>query len=358
LPESWPLAETGRITKGAANALLGKALLYKHYHYYLRFGNGGTGEASENLRKAKTALQTVITSNTYQLIEPINKTKAHYQAALLSNSSYLDIPVGTSTYKSENNIESVWEVQYNGDDRAAGGYLPGWQWGGNLLYMYFSPLGWRNHEIDPSLWDEYETVFGHPAAYDRDPRAYAACYLDGVDSLDWRPSSGQNIPFFSGVHTKRIVFNNSLYDGPVPSKAIGLKKYYYPQFESQKSAPFNIRVIRFADVLLMYAEASYQFDGDADASGLAALNLVRARVDMPAIDMLTPNAIAHERTVELATEGHCYNDLVRWTFDPFFEQDMNKLFHDQFIIPKNQYFPIPQTEIDVNRGALLQNPGW
>jgi len=359
LPESWPSTETGRITKGAANAQLGKALLYKHYHYYLRNGNGSSSEAKENLRKAKEAFQRVISSNLYHLIQPTNKTKANYQAALLSNFSYLDIPVGNKSYKAENNAESVWEVQYNDDDRNAGGYLPGWQWGGNLLYQFFAPTAWRNHEIDPTLWYEFETVSSHPGGYDRDPRAYATCFLEG-DTLDWRPESGQNIPFQSALNSKLTVSKNNLYQGPSPSKAIGLKKYYYPQFTTKSaplSAPFNVRVIRYADVLLMYAEASYQLNGD-DGTGLAALNQVRARVDMPPVGILTPKAIVHERTVELATEGHSYNDLVRWTFDPAFKQDMAKLFRNNFSIPKNLYFPIPQSEIDANKGALVQNPGW
>lgn len=157
-----------------------------------------------------------------------------------------------------------------------------------------------------------------------------------------------------------IVSKNNLYQGPVPNKALGLKKYNYPQFTIKSapySAPFNIRVIRYADVLLMYAEASYQYNGD-DGTGLTALNQVRARVDMPPVGILTPKAIVHERTVELATEGHCYNDLVRWTFDPAFAQDMAKLFQNNFNKPKNLYFPIPQSEIDANKGSLVQNPGW
>jgi hypothetical protein len=359
LPVSWPSAETGRITKGAANAQLGKALLYKHYHYYLRFDKGTSAEAKENLRKAKDALKRVMDGGIYQLMLPNNKTKADYQAALLSNSSYLDIPVGNESYNSENNAESVWEVQYNDDNRAAGGWLPGWQWGGNLMYLYFSPLGYRNHEIDPTLWYEFETVSGHPGGYERDPRAYATCYLDG-DTLDWREESGQKVGFQSQQHSKMTVSKFNLYQGPVPSKALGLKKYNYPQFvikSSPNCAPFNIRVIRYSDVLLMYAEASMQYDGD-DGTGLAALNEVRDRVDMPAITSLTPAAIVHERTVELATEGHHYNDLIRWSFDPDFKIDFAKLFRNQFNLNKNLYFPIPQREIDANKGSLLQNPGW
>lgn len=370
LPASWPSTEVGRITKGGANAQLGKALLYKHYQYYLRFGKGNTPEAIENLRKAKAAFQRVIDSQTYHLISPVNKTKEDYQAALLSNSSYLDVPpmnakgviTNTYTYPAENNAESIWEIQYNDDNRSATGWLPGDMWGGNLNYLFCSPhLGsYKNLEIDPTLWFEFETVSSHPAGYDRDPRAYATCYLDG-DLMDWRPESGYKIGFQSGLNSKNVVLNNNLYKGDVPSKSIGVKKYCYPQFVAKAApncAPFNVRVIRYADVLLMYAEVAYQLDNDADGLGLAALNQVRARVDMPKVSALTPAAIVHERTVELATEGHHYNDIVRWMWDPNFGIDLGKLFNNKFNKDKNYCFPIPQKEIDVNKGSLKQNPGW
>jgi len=147
----------------------------------------------------------------------------------------------------------------------------------------------------------------------------------------------------------------------VPSVALGLKKYNFPQFvgkSSPNSAPFNVRVIRYADVLLMYAEACYQVDHDADGSGLAALNRVRDRAGMPAVVALSPSAIVHERAVELSTEGHRYNDIVRWMWDPNFGMDLAKLFNNTFNKDKNYCFPIPQSEIDFNRGALKQNPGW
>ena len=361
LPESWPASETGRITKGAANAQLGKALLFKHYHYYLRFNKQNTAEAKTNIENAKEALKRVIDSGKYHLIEPITKDKANYQAALLSNFSYLAIPAGNNTYKAENNAESVWEVQFNDDNRSAEGWLPGWQWGGNLFYYYFSPLGYRNQEIDPTLWNQFEGVSSHPAGYTKDPRAYATCFLDG-DTLDWRNESGYKIPFESSKHTKTTVYSYNLFDGATPSRAIGLKKYYYPQFSgvniAPKCAPQNVRVIRYADVLLMYAEACLQVDGDADGLGLAALNKVRARVDMPQVTELNPASIVHERDVELATEGHHYNDLIRWSFDPAFNINLTTIFKAKFISPRHLYFPIPQSEIDKNNGKLVQNPGW
>ncbi|GAB1451317.1 RagB/SusD family nutrient uptake outer membrane protein [Draconibacterium sp.] len=359
LPLTWPSSEAGRLTSGTANAALGKALLFKHYQYYLRFGKGGSAEDKADLAKAKAAFKKVKESGAYELIKPKKETKEDYQAALLSNYSYIDIPVGSTIYKAENNKESVWEIQYNDDNRAAQGWLPGWQWGGNLNYAYLSPFGYRNLEIDPKLWYEYETA-GAPAGYDRDPRAYATCFLEG-DMLDWRPETGKNIPFQSAIHAKSIVYNNKLYNGPVPSQALGMKKYNFPQFvgkSSPNSAPFNVRMIRYADVLLMLAETSYLVDNDGDGSGLAAINEVRARAGMPAIGKVTPAAIVHERVCELSTEGHNYMDIVRWMYDPNFPIDLAKLFGGKFNRDKNYCFPIPQSEIDANKGMLKQNQGW
>jgi len=364
LPVSWPSSETGRITKGAAAAALGKALLYKHYHYYLRFGKASTDEAVSNLAKAKTAFKLVIDGGNYHLIQPKSKDKANEQAALLSNYSYLDIPVGGNTYTAENNAESVWEIQYNDDNRGQSGWLPGEQWGGNLLVNYFSPLGYRNMEIDPTLWLKFETRPDAPAGYVSkiDPRAFATCYIDG-DTIDWRVSSKQNVPFKSGYHSKNIVLNNNLYTGTtaLPTKSFGLKKYYYPQWvdKSPLCAPVNVRVIRYSDVLLMYAEACFQSTKDLDL-GLAALNQVRARAGMPAKTTLDVQTIVNERIFELSTEGHHYNDIVRWSFDSKFDSsnDLGAMFNNKFSKIKNQYFPIPQYEIDINRGSLKQNPNW
>lgn len=361
LPSTWDATETGRITKGAANAQLGKALLYKHYHYYLRFNKAGTAESQGNLSKAKSAFKQLMESGNYELIKPLAQTKDDYQAALLSNFSYVAIPAGSNIYKAENNKESVWEIQFNDNDRSSPSYSPGSSWGGNLLYAFYSPRGYRNYEIDPTLWEQFETT-GAPVGFSRDPRAYATCYLDG-DLLDWRVESGYKIPFSSTLHTQTTVDKFNLYNGISPSKAIGLKKYNYPQFyekgETTNSAPFNVRVIRYADVLLMYAEASYLLDADVDGTGLHALNEVRKRVGMPVVNALTPDVIIHERDVELATEGHRYNDIVRWSFDQVkFKVDLDKLFNGRFDLNKHQYFPIPQEEIDVNNGHLIQNKGW
>jgi hypothetical protein len=361
-------ADLGRVTKGGGNALLGKAMLYKHYYYYSKNGNKGSAEDIADLNTGKTAFKALMDSHEYSLILPKSpKTKKDYLYALLSNSSYVDLPSENNLYPSENNDESIWEVQYS-DERIAGGWLPGWQWSGALNCAYFSAQteSFRNQEIHPNFYFAGETV-GVPAGFTRDPRIFAACYLDG-DTLDFRADKAAyyNKKFVSGVNNKSVA-NSRKFTIPAGTKSVGIKKYYFPVYNdlnAPKNDPVNRRVIRYADVLLMYAE-TMELLGD-DGTGFAALNEVRSRVGMPAIAALTKAAIMHERDIELAFESHRFFDLVRWSFDSDWGIDFAVIYQDQstktgvsnFLVGKNEYLPIPSGEIDINHGLLKQNPGW
>jgi hypothetical protein len=354
--------DMGRMTKGAAQAMLGKALLFKHYHYYVKNGMGGSADDRADLQLAKNSLNAVIASPIYALIRPqAPKTRKDYINAYGCNFSYLDLPAGNNVYPAENNAESVWELQYC-DDRIASGWLPGWQWTGALNTQYFSPhnTSFKNHEVHPQMFYAYETA-GAPAGFDRDPRAYGSMYVDG-DSMDFRPENSDYYKAFSGaLQTKKIAQARKLTVPGQPSVAFGMKKYYFPVY-NEKDAPLNdpvnIRIIRLSDVKLLYAEVTFLLNEDAGL-GLAQLNDVRSRVDMPPVPELTAAAIMHERDVELATEGHRFLDLVRWSFDPQWGIDWNALYGgNYFVVGKNEYLPIPIKEINKNQGALKQNPGW
>jgi hypothetical protein len=365
---SLTLADLGRVTNGMGNALLGKAILFKHYYYYCKNGNKGSAEDLADLNTAKNALKSVIDSKEYGLILPQSpKTRKDYLYALLSNSSFVDLPSENNTYQSENNNESVWEVQYS-DERINTGWLPGWQWSGALNCAYFSAQisSFKNHEVHPNLFFAGETT-GVPAGFDRDPRVYAACWFDG-DTLDFRSTNVDyyNKKFKSGANDKMVAKARKL---PLPAgtNSCGVKKYYFPvynELNAPKNDPVNKRVIRYTDVLLMYAESMFLL-GD-DGTGLAALNEVRSRVEMAPVAALTKDAIIHERDIELALESHRFFDLVRWSFDPAWGIDWAALYQDQssatgvgrFTVGKNEYLPIPMGEIDLSHGKLKQNPGW
>jgi hypothetical protein len=367
-----PASEMGRVTKGGARSMLAKALLYKHYHYYVQNGNKGSAGDQEDLNQAKQLLETVINSNEYSLVQPKEpKTRQDYLYALLSNSSFVDLETESgNTYKSENNQESVWEIQYTTGPAFNNNYwLPGWMAPGEMSYQYYSPHqeSYKNHEPHPALFRAFETE-GAPDGFDRDPRCDATLYFTD-DQMDFREDSPYNKGFSALTNIKRIARTRSL---DLPSEhpfGFGFQKHFFPVFYQGNAAPINSpsnkRMIRYADVLLFYAEVEYLL-GNTTGPGLDALNQVRERVDMPTIDQLTPEAIKHERDVEMAYEFSRWFDLVRWSFDPEWGVNWDEIQWgidsensvNPFVKGKNEYLPIPLAEIDLHEGELEQNPGW
>jgi hypothetical protein len=116
----------------------------------------------------------------------------------------------------------------------------------------------------------------------------------------------------------------------------------------------NVREIRYADVLLMAAEAYARAGNAATARGY--LNMVRQRVSLQPVTSASGdallNSIYRERQKELATEGHRFFDLVRTG-----RAEM-ELGDQGFVAGKNEILPIPQTEIDLTEGSIVQNPGY
>lgn len=125
-------------------------------------------------------------------------------------------------------------------------------------------------------------------------------------------------------------------------------------------------LLRYADILLMYAEAQNEQAGP-DAGVYAAVNQVRARAKMPGLtaglsQTAMRAAIRHERRVEFALEGLRYFDLRRWGIA---EQKLNGFVQNPLYPDIKtsyraayEYWPIPQTEIDRNNPVLIQNPGY
>ncbi|MBT8252902.1 MAG: RagB/SusD family nutrient uptake outer membrane protein, partial [Bacteroidia bacterium] len=116
--------------------------------------------------------------------------------------------------------------------------------------------------------------------------------------------------------------------------------------------PNNYRAIRFADVLLMAAEALNR-GGIDDSRALVHLNRVRTRAglaDVAVTGSELTTAISHERRVELVGEGHRFFDLVR-TGNAASEIE-------GFQVGKHEIFPIPSIEIQLAGNQWEQNPGY
>ncbi|MBD0851175.1 RagB/SusD family nutrient uptake outer membrane protein [Maribacter arenosus] len=157
-----------------------------------------------------------------------------------------------------------------------------------------------------------------------------------------------------------------------------------------KEGPFvgtskNVDFIRYADVLLFKAEALIQLDRWDEA--LPLINQIRNRaanstqrpLDAGATDIYNLgtyttfpnkefawNALMFERRLEFAMEGHRWYDLVRWgiaaeTLNAYLAEEKTKrdfLANAQFTAGRDEYYPIPQREIDFTGGLYVQNPGY
>jgi hypothetical protein len=205
-------------------------------------------------------------------------------------------------------------------------------------------LGYGYFHVSTSLQAEFERG---------DPRRPSTIYLEGDDYFGTPYRSGWSIT------------------GSTPAKYIkqeGGKEVldFGARFPFNRSIN-NERVIRYADVLLMLAEA--RLLGNNDIAGAATLiNRVRRRADptaavlpdvpatLSATDMF--KRLMHERRVELALEGHRYNDLVRWhragRINIKTDVNFGRTTANQNWSPQHLIKPIPQAELDLN-SALVQN---
>jgi hypothetical protein len=138
------------------------------------------------------------------------------------------------------------------------------------------------------------------------------------------------------------------------------QKVWIPGSSTNTQFGHNRRIIRFADVLLMAAEALNENGKPGDA--LIHLNRVRQRARHGNNDILPDvtvtakddlrNLILRERRHELALEGHRFWDLVR-------TGKANEVLGPLgFISGQHELMPIPQNEIDISQGSLTQNPNW
>jgi len=127
-------------------------------------------------------------------------------------------------------------------------------------------------------------------------------------------------------------------------------------------SPNDYRFIRYADVLLLYAECLNATGSTSDA--YQYVDMVRARAGLATLESIMPamsqaqflTQLKHERVTELTGEGQRWNDLARWgDLGPgLASRDAG---FKNFVVGKNEFFPIPQREIDVNP-KLKQNPGY
>lgn len=291
-------AEEGRITSGAARALLGKAYLYQ-----------------DKFTEAASALDQVI-AGPYDLVDDY--------------STIFEL-------EGENNIESVFEVQYTDKEGAGFGCLQCSEGnvavGFNGIRNYSGPLFDSGFSFNVPVQEAYDAF--EPGDMRRDiailnieefAAANGAAYNEGYE------------------HTG---FYNRKYIARKGDANLG---------DANLTNPNNYRSIRFADVLLMAAEAHNRKANPNDALARQYLNLVRRRAfgdtdhDIAASGATLTDFILEERRLELVGEGHRFFDLVRTGRAA---QNI-----PGFTPNKNELFPIPTIEIQLAGNRWEQNQGY
>lgn len=152
-------------------------------------------------------------------------------------------------------------------------------------------------------------------------------------------------------------------EGLIPFTKTAFKKYVNPTVAVPKASTLSDQhfvKMRYADLLLMYAEAMFESGQGSDAKALKALNDVRQRqgVNMPKKEVLTREIIRNERRIELAYEGIRYYDIIRWDIAKdviptvkYDESGRKRKFDGNL-------WPIPQAQMDIMDGIWEQNAPW
>ena len=152
-------------------------------------------------------------------------------------------------------------------------------------------------------------------------------------------------------------------EGTIPFTKMAFKKWIDTTLYVANSANLSdqhIVKMRYADLLLMYAEAMFESGQGTDQSAIDALNAVRARkgVELAPVAALTQDIIRDERRVELAYEGLRYNDLIRWGIAETVIPTIKYAANGSMRKFDGYLWPIPQGQMDIMQGVWTNNAPW
>ena len=311
--------QKGRATKGAALGYLGKAYLF-----------------TKDFTNARTTFKQVIDLGVYSLV-----------------SNYRD----NFTTANENNLESLFEVQFSRD---AGGVDLGWGgapasgWGKtSARAITYAPraFGWTDVQPTWALFNEFQEE--KTKTGDVDPRLDATIFYN-------KPGTKLYGRDFAAFYASSPGDLNDLF----------CRKYQNSDGEFADEydwrSGINERLLRYADILLMYAETLNE-TGDTPGA-YTYIQMVRNRVNLPDLSVTKPGMsqdqmreqIGHERFLEFPLEGHRFDDIRRWGW----LQNPTKLAwlkardaEFNSYTTGREYFPIPQLEMDNNPGTV-QNDSY
>lgn len=309
LPADYSEGDIGHVTWGAAKTLLCRVYLY-----------------NQLWKEAEEAADEIIGSGIYSLFP-------NYRGLFLE--------------ANENNREVIFDIRFdqNGVCHSADVILQLYTTSApllNLIEAYQMSNG--------SNYDESKPLYEH-----RDPRFYATIVYPGAQFLG-----------------KRVQNNTFMITGYCFKKYTRYDAEAQPLVLSHNRSDINYIYLRYADVLLSYAEARNERLDAPDIKVFQALNQVRERpgVDMPAYNPgsgynreAMRKLIRQERRIEFAGEGLYYSDIIRWqTADSVMNQDIKRYdgikIMRRYFEQKSYLWPIPDREIRSNTHLLPNNQGY
>jgi hypothetical protein len=289
-------AQKGRATRGAAKALLGKVYLYQNKY-----------------TEAAATFDEIIDSGQYSLYPDYSQL---------------------FSVAAENNSETIFDVEYTGLEGGSYGCLICLE--GNAavgfqgIRQYTGPVYGDGNSYNlptPELYAAFSPIDPRRAATVLDIEAFIAAQTNPA-SITYAIGAGGHTGYYNNKYIKK-------------QGEIGLP-------DNDLTSPVNYRVLRYADVLLMAAEAHYQLGNPSRATAL--VNQIRQRAGIPGASVNSIEKVYNERRLELSGEGLRFFDLVR--------TGQAAQYIPGFVVGKHEVFPIPQVEIDLAGGTWSQNPGY
>lgn len=378
----WDAKNAGRVTKASAAALLGKAYLYR-------------SGIEKFYGEDKTAFYTEAAQEFAEIIDG-------------KYGSYELTPVYAHNFDvaHENNEEAILEIQFLGDVEntnfnpgtatsglafdSRGLMLPGAGVGyegvaHNWLYDAYAASIDKDGKTDIRMFSSLMFNDLAPEINLREDAMGQPIRLEGPGGYKWEqlyPAKDGKEGFATVSNTLAHPFKAGIRKGldyTMPTQTDendnpkivgvggGVKEYIYNQ---PRAHGVNWRYIRYADVLMMYAEAI--ISGGHQASTLTAaqaVNKVRNRANFADLNSVTLDDIKRERILEFALEGHRFYDLLRWgelssRFSTLYAEDPNfKKFiavgdFKGFTTNKHEWLPIPINEVNSNPYITENNPGY
>jgi tetratricopeptide (TPR) repeat protein len=334
LPESYGQDDLGRVTKGAAYAMLGKT--------YMQL---------RDFQAAKDAFDWLVVGDGKDLYDLTPDYRDNFLEA------------------TENNEESVfeWQLAVNPSDAfdndAGDGNpnnTPDKLNYGSSVPPFFAPRPIGFTDGQAKRWVIHEMLQEDQTNGERDPRIAASFLYDSTDERG---------PDFTMVYGETWTSRNYSNDETDPIAVATNRTVYLRKFQNDATmngevfhSGNNYRYVRYADVLLLYAEAlneigqtsaAYQYvDRVRERAGLAALSDVKPGLSQDAFR----EQIKHERITELSGEGHRWEDLSRWGDLGPELADRDPAFNN-FVVGKHELLPIPLFDLDINPN-LDQNPNY